>query len=161
MKKVTAKHFYSFDSATLIRAFNDEAVIRDKLADSGAKDVNIQLETREQGFSVVINRNMPADAPAALKSVLGEWNAVQQTEVWQGDTAQGFECELQITIEGVPASISGTMAMSSVGMLTTNQIDIEVSCGIPLLGGTLEKFVASSIEKSVAQEFAFLKAYLG
>lgn len=161
MTTVSAKHFYSINSVTLITAFNDEEVIRAKLADSGAKDVSITISTNEDGFQVEINRTMPADVPGALKSFVGEWNQIRQTETWTGSAEQGYQCQLAIEIEDVPVTITGTMNMTSQGLLTTNHVQIDISCGIPLLGGQVEKFVAASVEKSVAQEFAFLKEHLG
>ncbi len=161
MKKVSKKHFYAFDSATLIRAFNDEEVIQAKLADSGAKDVSINISTSDAGFNVVIDRTMPADVPSALKKFLGEWNQIKQQETWTGSVEDGFHCDLSIDIDGVPVAIKGQMDITSTGMLTTNNVEIEISCGIPLLGGQLEKFVAGNVEKSVADEFEFLKAHLG
>lgn len=160
MKKVTAKHFYSFDSNTLIKAFNDPSVIRAKLEDSGAKDISISINESDDGFSTEIKRTMPADVPGVLKSILGEWNAISQLENWTSTEDGNHVCRIQIDIEGVPANITGEIAMTSSGILTTNQIAIEVACGIPLMGGQVEKFVATSIEKSIAQEFEFLKRYL-
>ena len=160
LKKVTAKHFYSFDSDTLIKAFNDPSVVEAKLLDSGAKDVTVDLTQTEAGFTVSIERTMPADVPSVLKAVLGEWNIVKQTETWTGSPEQGYECALNIEIDGVPVKITGNMTITSSGILTTNHVEIEISSSIPLMGGQMEKFVASSIEKSIAQEFTFLKQYL-
>lgn len=161
MKNVNTKHFYSFDLATLLPAFNQEEVIKAKLADSGAKDVKIDIENTAQGFNVEIQRTMPAEVPSVLKTFLGEWNEVKQNEKWQGSIESGYRCELHIEISGVPVSIKGQMDISSSGILTTNIIEIQVSCGIPLVGGQLESLVVQDVEKSVAKEFAFIKANLG
>lgn len=83
------------------------------------------------------------------------------SEKWQGSIESGYRCELHIEISGVPVSIKGQMDISSSGILTTNIIEIQVSCGIPLVGGQLESLVAQDVEKSVAKEFAFIKANLG
>ena len=161
MKKVNAKHFYSFDSATLIKAFNDEEVIKAKLANSGAKDVDIKIETTEDGFKVEIESLMPANAPAAVARFVPEWNKVVQKERWTGTAESGFKCKRSIDIEEVGASVAGSMDMSSQGILTTNIVEMQVSSAMPLVGGQIENFVASSIEKSVAEEFEFLKGHLG
>lgn len=161
MKKVNAKHFYSFDSATLIRAFNDEEVINAKLVDSGAKDVKTTITDTDDGFKVDIVRLMPAEAPAGLSKFVADWNEVKQSETWTGSAESGYKCDMSIVIADVPVTIKGTMEMTSSGLLTTNNVELQISCGIPLLGGKLEKFVAGNIEKSVAKEFAFLKSHLG
>lgn len=160
MKKVTAKHFYGMDIGTLLQAFRDKDVIFAKMANSGAKDVEVAITELNNGFNVVIQRSMFADVPSVLKSLLGEWNTVKQVESWTGDAERGFVCLLSIEITGVPASVSGTMKVTSNGILTTNLIELEVKSGVPLLGGQLEKFVATSIEKSAKQEFEFIKHFL-
>ena len=161
MKNVKTKHFYSFDLATLLQAFNQEKVIKAKLADSGAKDVKIDIQSTEQGFNVEIERTMPANVPSVLKAFLGEWNEIKQNEQWQGSIESGYHCELHIDIIGVPVSIKGQMDVTSSGILTTNIVEIQVSCGIPLVGGQLEQLIVKDVEKSVAKEFSFIKTHLG
>lgn len=160
MKKVSAKLFYSVDMATLMRAFNDVSVIQAKAENSGAKDIHIDLQDTADGFDVVIKRTMPADVPSALKKFLREWNHVTQKESWTGSEESGYSCKLSIDIEGVPVNISGTFNITSSGLLKINVVEIAVKCGIPLLGGQLEKFVASNFEKSMDQELKFLKSHL-
>ena len=104
---------------------------------------------------------MPANAPAAVASFVPEWNKVVQKESWTGTAESGFKCKLSIDIEEVGASVAGSMDMSSQGILTTNIVEMQVSSAMPLVGGQIENFVASSIEKSVAEEFEFLKGHLG
>lgn len=161
MKKVTAKHFYPFDIETLIRAFHEEADILAKLENSGAKDITLDIEDTDSGFNVSIERSMPADVPSVLKSFLGEWNEVKQTETWTGSNDSGYRCDLTIDIEGVPVSIKGKLEITHADLITTNNIEFAVSAGIPLVGGQLEKFVVGNMEKSIAEEFEFIKAHLG
>lgn len=132
-----------------------------KFTELGAKDIDISIENTASGFTAQIDRKMPADVPSAMKSFLGEWNQVTQKESWTGAPDSGFECQMQVEIEGVPVSINGKMKITASGILTTNEIEMQISCGIPLFGGQVESFVASNIEKSMADEFAFIKAHLG
>lgn len=161
MKKITAKHFYPFDTETLLQAFKDEAIMRAKFEDSGAKDVSIAISETSTGFGVEINRKIPAEVPAAFKSVFGDWNDVKQIETWTGSPEQGYQCELTIEIKDVPTEIKGRMDITFSGVLTTNEVMFDVSCAIPLVGGQLAEFVGGNIKRSVEQEFEFIKEHLG
>lgn len=161
MKKITAKHFYPFNTATLIRAFFEEDVMRAKFEDAGAKDIAVSITENDRGFTVEIDRKIPAEVPDAFKSVFGDWNEVKQTETWIGSAEDGYQCDLAIEIKDVPTEIKGRMAMSFAGVLTTNEVSFEISCAIPLVGGQMEEFVGGNIKRSAEQEFLFIKEHLG
>lgn len=157
MKKITIKHFYSFELDTLLKAFKDEDILQQKFGYNRAKDISINIEDTATGFVVSSARQVPSDVPRALRSVLGDWNQLKQMETWQGSNEEGFTGDIQVDIEDVPVNISGTMKLTSSGILTTNEIEMRVSCSIPLLGGQLERFVIANIEESLANEHTFIK----
>lgn len=161
MKTVKGKHFYPFAIDTFIKAFNQEDVMQAKFAALGAKDIEISVDTTDAGFTAEIQRKMPADVPGPLKSFLGEWNQVTQKETWTGSPDAGYECAMTVEIEDVPVSLTGKMKVTANGILTTNDIEMQVSSSIPLFGSKVEGFVSANIEKSMAEEFDFIKGHLG
>ena len=103
---------------------------------------------------------MPANAPAALKGFIGEWSQLRQEEEWQGDDGEEYYNELTISSPTVPVSITGVMTLSGDEDGCVNDIEMTVKCGIPLLGGALEKFVAGDVAKNLDAEFDFIAEYL-
>lgn len=161
MNITKAKHIYGFDIATLMQAFKDDAFIEKKMASGGAKDIDISVTNNDNGFDVLVKRQVPANIPAALKSYVGDWNLVTQKERWTGNNDTGYQCNLTIEIENLPVDISGSMQISSQSILTNNNVKFEISCPIPLFGSKVEDFVAANIARSAQAEFEFIKEALG
>lgn len=160
MEIIKAKHFYSFGCDTLIKGFVDESVMEAKYADAGAKDIDISVEQNDEGYVVNVQRAVPTNVPASLKAFLGEWNNLKQSETWTGSAESGYRCELSIEVVDVPVAVNGTMEMTSNGLLTTNNVEFQISSDVPLFGGQVEKLVYDDIKKTIEQEFEYLKGNL-
>lgn len=111
--QVSVIHDYKEDLDTLLRYFSEEDLITEKYQKLGAKNVRVAtLEETEDGFRVETQREMPANVPAVLKSLLGSYNTIKQTESWHWQENEQLVCKLQIEILGVPATIEGQMVFS-------------------------------------------------
>lgn len=161
MKKVTGKHFYPFAIDTFIKAFNEEEVMQAKFTALGAKDISISIQPKDSGFTVEIQRKIPAEVPGPMKAFLGDWNTVIQKETWTGSPESGYQCAMTVEIEDVPVAITGTMKVTANSIMTTNEVEMQMSSDVPLFGSQVEGFVSGSIEKSMADEFEFIKSHLG
>lgn len=154
-------HNYDHDVDTVFNVLHDPAFITSKYESLGARNIEI-LEYSGEGNNRTIRtkREVPAEAPGMLKKFLGEWNKVEQSEVWQGETSGVRTCQLDINVQGVPVSLSGTMTLSPEGSGCVNNVVIDVTCEIPLVGKMLVDFVAGDTKKSMDAEYAFTKTYL-
>jgi len=61
----------------------------------------------------------------------------------------------------VPVTVSGTQTLRPEGGGCTNEVQMKVSCGIPLIGGKLADFVGGDIKRFMDEEYEFTKNYLG
>jgi hypothetical protein len=154
-------HYYTQDIDTVFRVFHDPEFIKAKYEGVGARNIEL-LECSESGgtYTIEVKREVPADVPGILKKFLGAWNKVKQTEEWQGKTGDVRTCQLGIDIMGVPVSVSGTMTLRLEGNGCVNDVRINVTCRIPLIGGKLAAFVANDTKKSMDAEYQFIKDYL-
>lgn len=160
--KVTAQHRYDCSIDELYALFTDEQFYLDKFAACGARNVKIHAAApTDDGFEVDSEREVPADVPGVLKSFLGDWNSIRQTESWEGDPGDEYYNDFDIAAQGVPVEMSGTMNLMPDGDGCVNDIEIEIKCSIPLVGKKLAQFVASDTEKTLAAEFEFTKARVG
>ncbi|MEM6639580.1 MAG: DUF2505 domain-containing protein [Pseudomonadota bacterium] len=160
--KVTATHRYDCSIEELYALFTDKSYYIEKFNACGARDVKIlEAAQTDEGFVVESQREVPADVPGVLKSFLGEWNTISQAEVWDGDAGDEYYNDFEITAEGVPVDMTGTMNLTPDGDGCVNEIEIEIGCLIPLVGKKLAKFVASDTEKTLAAEYAFTRKKIG
>lgn len=163
--QVSAIHDYKEDLDTLLRYFSEEELIVEKYQKLGGKNVRVTaLEETADGFRAETQREMPANVPAVLKSLLGNFNTIKQTESWHWQENEQLACKLQIEILGVPATISGQMVFSEPatrpGIATSNHVTMDVKSAIPLVGSTLVSFICSDMKDQMQAEYDFLREVL-
>lgn len=159
--KINVIHHYDQDVDTVFRAFSTEDFYVKKFTECGARDVEVLESDRDEGrYAITTKRQVPADAPSVLKSILGEWNTITQTEEWEGSLGEEYYSELKIDAEGVPVTIRGTMNLQSEGDGCVNDVELDIQCGVPLIGKKLAEFVAADTKKTLDAEHEFIKRYL-
>lgn len=160
--EIRGKHLYSQSVDELFQAFGSPEMITRKLESLGAKEIKLsRCELTESRLEIDLDRKVPAEVPGMLKKFLGEWNHVSQKESWTGTPGQGYQCQVEVHIDGVPVKISGTMRIAPEAGGSSNEVVFTISCGIPLVGKKLAEFVAHSTEQAMEQEYQFIKHYLG
>lgn len=159
--KIKALHQYSTDVDGVFALFHDVDFMQEKYQGLGARNVTILECTGSEGnYNVKVQREVPAEVPGLLKKFLNPWNTLVQTEQWQGKSGGPYICKISIDISGVPVSIAGTMELRSTDAGCVNEVQLEVKCGIPLVGGKLADFVGSDAEKSMQAEYQFISGRL-
>jgi hypothetical protein len=158
---IEATHEYDHDLETVFGEFTNPDFYVAKFEGIGARNVEVIASSDEDGvFIIETSREVPLDVPGALKSLLGGWTTIVQTEEWS-ETADG-ECvnRLEIMSEGVPARMSGTMHLYATDAGCANEVSITIDCSIPLIGGRLERFVGATTAEQLEDEYAFVRAWL-
>jgi len=158
---VRARHQYKHPVKKVWAAFSDPEFYQAKFEGIGHRNVEvIATDSDEDGFSIEISREVPLDVPGFLRGMLGEWNTLLQNENWTVSGNGAYANELEIEARGVPASMHGTMKLSSSGPGCVNEVAITIRASVPLIGGKLEQFVARDTEATLAAEFEFIQEYL-
>jgi len=159
--KVKAAHRYTQGLDAVYAAFCDPAFYEAKLTGVGARNVRIRSQDTKAGrFRIETEREMRVDVPAVLRSVIGEWNSILQIEEWKGrDGAYHNDLELKSPV--VPVTIRGTMDLRADGRGCVNEVEMDIRCDIPFVGRKLAELVAGSTERGLAEEYGFIRDYLG
>jgi hypothetical protein len=158
---VRARHEYRHPVKKVWAAFSEPEFYQAKFEGIGHRNVEIiSTETDEQEFCIEISREVPLDVPGFLRGMLGDWNTLLQTERWTEAGKDAYANELEIEARGVPASMTGTMALSAKGNGCLNEVAITIRATVPLVGGKLEQLVARDTEATLKAEYDFIKTYL-
>ncbi len=154
-------HHYQKGVDAVFKFFSDPDAINAKYEGVGARHIEI-LESTESGgiHTTKTRREVPSDVPGILQRFLGAWNKVVQTEKWQLQDGGVRRCELGINVVGVPVNVTGAMILRSEGEGCVNEVRIKVSCGIPLIGGTLASFVGGDTKKNMDAEYDYISKHL-
>ncbi len=159
--KIKAVHQYAKDVDTVFGLFHDPEFMKVKYEGIGARNVEVlECAGSEGRYTVKVKREVPADVPALLKKFLNPVNTVVQAERWEGKAGGPYRCAFEIDIAGVPVTVKGGMELRTEGGGCVNDVQLEVKCGIPLIGGKLADFVGGDAEKAVQAEYEFIRAHL-
>ena len=158
---VESIHEYDHDVETVYAAFTDPDFYLAKFEGVGARNVEVLSSSNDEGvFAVETSREVPLDVPAALKSLLGEWTSIVQNEEWiEGEDGEYLN-ELDMSSDGVPAKMTGTMRLYATEDGCVNEVAITIDCGIPFVGKKIESFVGQSTAGQLDSEYDFIQPYL-
>lgn len=160
--EVRDQHAYTQDVDTVFKHFCDSEKVQSKHETLGARNINLlKFDAEETRLHVIIEREVPADVPKAMKKFLGDWNMVKQTETWTGTPGESYQCNIEIDIHGVPVTIKGTMELKAEGEGCVNTVNLDIKCGIPLIGKKLAELVGSQSKKSMREEYQQIQSELG
>ncbi len=155
--KISAQHEYPCTSKELYELFTSNGFHADKFAACGAKNIEVlESDKGDDTFSITVEREVPADVPGVLKSLIGEWNTVTQTEEWEDVGDDEYICDFAVGTEGVPAEITGTMNVMATDEGCVNHIEMEISSSVPLLGKKLAQFIAKDAGKTLKKEYDYI-----
>src|SRR3546814_20708456 len=77
--------------------------------------------------------------------------SITQRDSWDLKKRTG---QLEVEVRGVPIKIAATMRLADEGKGSANTLSWNVSCGIPLIGGKLEKLLISDIQAKADADLA-------
>ena len=158
---IEAIHEYDHDLATVYAQFSDPDFYLAKFEGVGAQSVEVVSSRKEDGvFAVETTRDVPLEVPGALKSLLGGTTTIVQAEEWTEVDESEYANQLDMSSDGVPANMSGTMRLYATDAGCVNVVTITIDCSIPLVGGKLERFIGGTTADQLAEEYAFIQAYL-
>ena len=159
---INQTHCYPHNLDTVFALFADPEFMEQKYNALGArkfKAKTVKLEDTE--LLVDTRREVPvsADTPSVIKRFVGEWNRTRQKEEWK-KAADGWHCQFKVEISGVPARIKGKMHLKPTETGCENQVSIDISTSIPLVGDTLCRFIGENIDQLAQKEFKVILNHL-
>ncbi len=132
-----------------------EQVVREQACrESGALSYEVSIEhAADGGARVRVRRVLPAKVPDLVRRFVGESIAVDQVEQWSAPGPGGIRsASVQVTVQGQPASMSGSMLLSPAADGSTELVTGEVKVGIPFLGRQIEPEIVKVIEAALRVE---------
>lgn len=148
--KFDIKARYPAPSAVVLKMFTDREFHQKKLGVLGIQKSRVlEHDTKGDDFRIKIERKVPLDAPGVIKKFIPAEATVVSEEKWNRASKSGT---VKIEPAGVPVDIRCTarFADDAQGCVITYAFD--VSARVPLVGGALEKFIASDMQAKFADE---------
>lgn len=101
------------------------------------------------GTRVRIDQVQAVDGiPSFAAKFVGDEIHIVQTETWPS-LERG---DIEVTIPGKPAEMTGTATLAESGGITTETVELTVKVGIPLVGGKIEGLIGDLLVKALKAE---------
>lgn len=151
--KFEDQHVLDKPADVVIKMYTDRKFFERKYKETGAWDIEVlEHEKSDTKFRIKCRYTTKASnnsLPAFAKKFLGEDTTVVQQDVWDIKSRTG---QLEIEIKGAPVKVVAEMTLKDAAKGAVNAMRWNVSCGIPLIGGKLEKLVADDIKAKSAND---------
>jgi hypothetical protein len=132
----------------------EQGVREQACRESGALSYEVSISHAADGSAQVrVRRVLPAKVPDLVRRFVGESIPVDQVEQWSPPGPGGTRsASVQVTVQGQPASMSGSMLLSPAADGSTELVTGEVKVAIPFLGRQIEPEIVKVIEAALRVE---------
>lgn len=141
---------YPAKSDVVLKMFTDKEFHTRKLQAMGLKNYRVlECTGGANDFRIKIERKVPTEAPALVKKFIPAETTAVNEERWNSAKKTGV---VQVQPQGVPVEMSCTASFKDEGAGCVITYVWDVKAKVPLVGGALEKFVCSDMDKRLADE---------
>ncbi len=159
--QVSRRQTYEAGPDRVWAMLTDPAYRDEVCAATGALSYDVDSAADDAGGTVRVSRALPAPGHKAVRKLVGDTVTVEQTETWGPAEEDGTRrAELRLVVKGQPASMTGTSTLAPDGSGATLDVEGELRVRIPLVGGSLERELATAITAGLAQELEVGRRYL-
>ena len=148
--KFDIKARYPAPTAVVLKMFMDKEFHTKKLGVLGiAKFKVLDHETKGDDFRIKIERRVPLAPPGIIAKFVPAETAVASEERWNRAGKTG---SVKVEPQGIPVEIRANVRFADDAQGCTITYAFDVTAKVPFVGGALEKFIASDMEKKFADE---------
>jgi hypothetical protein len=160
--KLSVRHAFSASVEQIFASQIDQDVREQACRESGALSYQVRVRPAADGSArVEVERVMPATVPDYVRKFVGDRITVRQVEDWSAPDGRGARrAEIRLSIQGQPASMTGTAELSPDRDGCLEQVTGEVKVAIPLLGRKIEPEIVKVIESALRIEHRVAEAWV-
>ena len=148
--KIDIKAKYPAPSAVVLKMFMDKEFHEKKLGVLGVTQFKIVgHDAKGDDFRIKIERKVPLAPPGMISKFVPANATVVSEERWNRASKTG---KVKVEPQGIPVEISSSVRFADDAGGCTIIYAFEINAKVPLVGGTLEKFIASDMETKFAAE---------
>lgn len=156
--KVKTTDQYQADVDAVFQYLTDPEFLKARAEAVGTRNVNVTVTDKGDTVEIVMQREVPSEAPSALKKFIPEWSPSVQTEMWKKQAGGPYLGKAKVEIDGVPVSARSRMKLAagkdggSVMMIET-----EFKSSVPVVGGKLASFAGETAKGTLQSEYEFTR----
>lgn len=129
--------------------------LEQRCLDLGELSASVKVKKTAKGASTHMEREVRREVSGVVGKVLPKQGAIVLDETWAPDD-DGYTGTLTMDLVGLPVKISAEFTLRPEGKGCIYWIQHKAKCGVPLVGGAVEKFVLGELEKGASDELDYL-----
>ncbi|HSK59429.1 MAG TPA: DUF2505 domain-containing protein [Actinomycetospora sp.] len=137
--------------------------LRARLQELGGNDPALVEHTVDaSGARVKLRQAVPAEfLPSVIRRFTGGDLVLDRVETWRPRDGGGYEGTVEVTVRGLPGSLSGTQRLTDSGGGSVTEVDGQASVNVPMVGSRVEGVVVEQVDALLDAEDEFTRRRLG
>lgn len=151
---------YSASVDKVFALLTDPKWLEARSAALGELSATVKAKKAAGGVTVTMKRRVKRDLPALVAKVMSPESDLAFEETWRAEADGGRTGTLTMDAIGQPVKMTAEFELVPAGKGCVYRIVHTCKCSVPLIGGTIAKFVQGQVEAGCADEFAYLVDHL-
>jgi hypothetical protein len=160
MLKREENHVFAAPVEAVVARWTDADFLTGMMQDQGSREISVTVEhLSSDQIQVAITRQVPVDAPAMIRAVIGSWLDLTQRDVWTRAADGSWSAVRDAKPKGLSAEGQCllTLTGNADGGATCAAI-VSVQSRAPMVAAMVESLMLEDSTKLLRQEFAAVDA---
>lgn len=161
MLKRHEQHDFALPVEKVVACWTDKAFLAGMMTAQGSRDVGVVVERPEPGqIHVSITRQVPVNAPALIRTVIGSWLNLTQQDIWQQHADGSWTAVRHAKPKGLAAEGAAQITLMPVSDAASRcDAQISVSSRAPMVADMVETLMLEDSTGLLIEEFAWIDAH--
>lgn len=136
--------------------------LRERLAELGGNDpALLEHAVDDAGARLRLRHSVPVEfLPSVVRRFTGNDLVLDRVETWTPRGGGGYDGTFEVTVRGLPGTMSGTQRLADNGGGAVTEVDGEATVSVPMVGGRIEGVVVEQVGALLDAEDAFTRRRL-
>lgn len=145
----------------VLALYTDPAALERKFTAIGARSFTLTSRAVSASAAALAwHRTMSAEVPGVAAKVIPSEQTLDELHAWERRD-DGWRGEVEVKISGTPVRMAGEILLTAAEGGCHQEVRLEITVKVPLIGGRIAGMVAQSVEASIAAEMAWNARELG
>jgi hypothetical protein len=136
--------------------------LRARLQELGGNDpALVEHAVDASGARLKLRQAVPAEfLPSVIRRFTGGDLVLDRVETWRPRAGGGYEGTVEVTVRGLPGSLSGVQRLTDAGGGSVTEVDGQASVNVPMVGSRVEGVVVEQVGALLDAEDEFTRRRL-
>ncbi|PVZ10046.1 DUF2505 domain-containing protein [Actinomycetospora cinnamomea] len=161
-RRITHRATWDAPARDVYSLLVDEDHLRARLQEMGGNDpALLEHAVDGSGARVRLRQAVPVQfLPSVIRRFTGDDLVLDRVETWRPRDGGGYDGTFEVTVRGLPGSLTGTQRLTDAGDGAVTEVEGEADVPVPLVGGRIEGIVNEQVNGLLDTEDEFTRRRL-